>query len=143
MHVAATVERLKRRPEFLRVAAARNSAARPGLILQAMRRPGTGNGDGDGDAGGDAEGDGTIRYGLTVSRKVGNAVTRNRARRRLRAAAEQTLRQCGMAGVDYVLIGRRGTVHRPFATLIKDLCGAMRQTGTLAGAVQEAREGGR
>lgn len=139
MHVAATVERLKRRPEFLRVAAARNSAARPGLILQAMRRERSGTGDG----GTDTAGDGTIRYGLTVSRKVGNAVTRNRARRRLRAAAEQTLRQCGMAGVDYVLIGRRGTVHRPFETLIKDLCGAMRQTGTLAGAVQKAREGGR
>ena len=108
------LERLKRRPEFLRVSAARNSAARPGLVLQALRRP-----DGPG---------GPIRFGLTVSRKVGNAVERNRARRRLRAAAEMTLPGHGEAGIDYVLIGRRGTLHRPFAALVQDLCGAMRQT---------------
>lgn len=111
------LERLKRRPEFLRVAAARTSAARPGLVLQAMRR---------------SEPDGSgrpVRFGLTVSRKVGNAVARNRARRRLRAAAELTLPRHGEAGVDYVLIGRRGTLHRPFASLVLDLCGAMRQTG--------------
>lgn len=116
MDAAAPVERLKRRPEFLRVAAARTSAARPGLILQVLDR---------------GEDGGPVRYGLTVSRKVGNAVTRNRARRRLRAAAEQTLGQCGLAGTDYVLIGRQGTVHRPFASLLKDLCGAMRQTGRI------------
>lgn len=110
------LERLKRRPEFLRVAAARNSAARPGLVLQALPHKG------------EAAACRAVRYGLTVSRKVGNAVARNRARRRLRAAAEMTLASHGVPGVDYVLIGRRGTLHRPFATLIQDLAGAMRQT---------------
>jgi ribonuclease P protein component len=110
------LERLKRRPEFLRVAAARTSASRPGLVLQAMPRSEPGSA-------------GSIRFGLTVSRKVGNAVERNRARRRLRAAAEMTLPRYAAAGVDYVLIGRRGTLHRPFAALVQDLCGALRQTG--------------
>ena len=108
------LERLKRRSEFLRVAAARNSASRPGLVLQAMRR---------------GDDDGSIRFGLTASRKVGKAVERNRARRRLRAAAEMTLSRHAEFGVDYVLIGRRGTLNRPFAALVQDLCGALRQTG--------------
>lgn len=107
--------RLKQRREFLRVAAIRTSAARPGLVLQAARRDETS---------GDPE---LVRYGLTVSRKVGNAVTRNRARRRLRAVAEEILSAHGVAGVDYVLIGRRDSVRRPFAALIEDLGHAMRR----------------
>lgn len=111
------IERLKRRAEYLRVAAARNSASRPGLVLQAMRRK-------DGGAPADS-----IRFGLTASRKVGGAVERNRARRRLRAAAEIALPRYAEPGVDYVLIGRRGTLGRPFPALVQDLCGALRQTG--------------
>jgi ribonuclease P protein component len=135
--------RLKQRREFLRVAAARNSAARPGLVLQAARRPEAAQDAAAQDTAGDP---GSVRYGLTVSRKVGNAVTRNRARRRLRAAAEATLAAHGVAGVDYVLIGRRDSVRRPFAALVDDLVRAMRKLGCWcesagAGAKPEAQGG--
>jgi ribonuclease P protein component len=105
--------RLKTRPEFLRVAAARRKAVRPGLIVQARRRD-----DEDRTAVGR---DDRIRFGLTASRKVGGAVRRNRARRRLRAAAEAVLSDCGEAGTDYVLIARAATVERSFPDLIGDL----------------------
>ena len=62
-----------------------------------------------------------IRFGLTVSRKNGNAVIRNRIRRRLRALAHQSLPTHGKAGWDYVLIARGGTDLREFAALRHDL----------------------
>lgn len=66
-----------------------------------------------------------IRVGFTTSRKVGNAVARNRARRRLRALAAQLLPRAGVPGHDYVLIGRRATVSRPFEALRGDLEAAL------------------
>lgn len=106
--------RLKRRPEFLKVAAARSKWATPGLILQARRRPPR-------EAVQDADRPDAVRVGFTVSRKVGNAVRRNRARRRLRAVAEAVLAERGQPGYDYVLIGRGATVERPFGALRQDL----------------------
>jgi ribonuclease P protein component len=75
--------------------------------------------------------DSRLRLGFTVTKKVGNAVTRNRARRRLKEAARLTLPSLGAAGWDLVLIGRDGTITRPFALLVDDLRGALRQTGVL------------
>lgn len=78
----------------------------PGFLLQARPR-------GD---------DGPLRVGYTCSRKLGNAVTRNRAKRRLRAVARAVMPQSGRAGWDYVLVGRPGTtVTRDFAELCEDL----------------------
>jgi len=112
-----TLGRLKTRPEFVRVAATRRKAIRLGLILQARRRKPEDEG---------AEGpEETIRFGLTASRKVGGAVLRNRARRRLRAAAEAILPECGKAGMDYVLIARAATVERSFPDLTDDLKAAL------------------
>ncbi|PIW27599.1 MAG: ribonuclease P protein component [Rhodospirillales bacterium CG15_BIG_FIL_POST_REV_8_21_14_020_66_15] len=108
--MSPTVSRLKRRADFLKVARKGRKWAAPGLVLQAFDRTG------DGDAAGPG-----VRAGFTVTRKVGNAVVRNRARRRLRAAAEQVLPDCGTAGYDYVLIGRQGTLERAFPALIGDL----------------------
>ena len=69
-----------------------------------------------------------IRVGFTASKKIGNAVARNRAKRRLRAAASQLLPLLGRGGHDYVLVARGTTVARPFDDLLADL------TKALAGA---------
>jgi ribonuclease P protein component len=109
----ARLIRLKTRADFLRVAAGRVRAVRPGLILQAVPQP-------------EADELG-LRVGFTASRRVGNAVARNRAKRRLREAAAAILPQHGKAGTDYVLIARGDTGARPYAELLGDLEGALRQ----------------
>jgi ribonuclease P protein component len=116
--------RLKRRAEFLRVAGAGRKSVTPGLILQVAPQP---------DAAASPEG-WALRVGFTASRKVGIAVERNRARRRLRAAVQQVMALHAAPGRDYVLIARAGTVGRPFAALLGDLEAALRQ----AGAYREA-----
>ena len=84
-----------------------------GLVLQALPR----------DDGGPA------RLGFTVTRKIGNAVVRNRTRRRLKEAARLLLRERPVAGVDLVLIGRAATRGRDFADLIDDLRRALDKVG--------------
>ena len=111
------IRRLKKRRQFLAVADARNRWSAPGLMLQAMARP-TAPEEGPGNQPEDRL---DIGVGFTVSKKVGNAVTRNRARRRLRAAAALVVPEAGRPGTDYVLVGRRETVDRPFADLVGDL----------------------
>jgi ribonuclease P protein component len=66
------------------------------------------------------------RFGLTVSRKNGSAVVRNRIRRRLRAALQSMGALAGNAGHDYVIVARREVLAMPFAILIEALAGAMR-----------------
>ena len=63
--------------------------------------------------------DGPMQVGYTVSKKVGNAVERNRVRRRLRAAVREALER--RPGRDYVVIGRRATLSRPWEALVNDL----------------------
>ncbi len=72
------------------------------------------------------DGDPVVGAGFTCSKKVGNAVARNRAKRRLREAARLTLPQLGRPGWDYVLIGRRDiTAARPWPDLLADLRAAL------------------
>lgn len=105
--------RLKVRAEFLRAAARGRKAAVHGLVLQAFVR-------------GDAD---PLRVGYTVTKKVGNAVVRNRTRRRLREAARLLLAGQALPGVDLVLIGRDSTRGRPFEQLLDDLGRALAKAG--------------
>ena len=105
--------RLTRRAEFLAAAAKGRRAAVHGLVLQALPRPDQG----------------PARLGFTVTKKVGNAVVRNRTRRRLKEAARLVLAEAPPTGVDLVLIGRDTTRARPFADLQDDLRRAMKKAG--------------
>ena len=67
------------------------------------------------------DGDPAMRLGLTVSRKVGNAVTRNRMKRRFRELARAILPEAGHAGADHVLIGRQNGIERDYALLADEL----------------------
>ncbi len=69
--------------------------------------------------------------GFTASKKVGNAVARNRAKRRLRAAVSAVMPKYAAGGHDYVLIGRKATLQRPYADLLTDLMRALRRTNSL------------
>jgi ribonuclease P protein component len=120
----AGIARLKRRAEFLRVAGKGRKSVTPGLILQALRRsPG-------------GEPGAILRVGFTASRKVGIAVERNRARRRLRAAMDRVMPLHAVEGHDYVLVARAETIRRPFAALLSDLEAALKQVGAWRAGAQ-------
>jgi len=104
------LDRLKTRADFLRAAAAIR-CPRPALTLEMSPTP--------------EPKSGHARVGFTASRKVGGAVERNRAKRRLRAAAAALLPLLGEAGNDYVLIARAATLKAPFDGLLADLTAAL------------------
>ena len=108
---------LKARADFLGVSSGRK-AALPGLLLQMRPCP---------QAVLDLHGKPFLRVGYTASRKVGIAVARNRAKRRLRAAARAVLPRLGKPFHDYVLVGRAETVRRPYALLLDDLETALKR----------------
>lgn len=102
---------LTKRGEFLAAARARKQGTRS-MMVQGRKR-------GD---------EGPLRVGFTCSKKVGNAVTRNRAKRRLREIARLLLKEHGKPGWDYVLIGRAGeTTTCPFEQMQKDFLFALRK----------------
>lgn len=107
--------KLKTRPQFLRVAGRGRKVAMPGLVLQVLAQD-------------DAV---AARAGFTVTKKVGNAVVRNRTRRILREALRQVAREEAVGAVDLVLVGRDATRKRRFSDVVNDLRHAMRKGGAL------------
>jgi ribonuclease P protein component len=126
-------EHLKKRADFLRAQKGiRRRAA--GLTLEICPTPEP------------AAQDGRYRIGFTASRKVGDAVRRNRAKRRLRAAARAILPHHGLERTDYVLIARPDTLTRPFGDLVKDLAQSLaaahlKLTAAGRGGVEEGKNG--
>src|SRR5947209_18199302 len=116
------MERLRQRADFLAAATGMKLPA-GAFVLQARRR-------GD---------DGPARLGFTVTKKVGNAVVRNRVRRRLKEATRMLLREHPLPPVDLVLIGRDGTRRRQFTALVEDLRRALARTGVLLAPRRRSR----
>ncbi|SFP80873.1 ribonuclease P protein component [Tranquillimonas alkanivorans] len=112
--VSSCPEILRKRADFLKAARAKRQGA-PAFMLQARKRA-------------PEEAPGRVRIGYTCSKKVGNAVARNRAKRRLREIARAVLPHHGRPGWDYVLIGRKdATAKRPLPRMIEDLERALAQ----------------
>lgn len=111
------LQRIKVRRDFVKANREGRKAALPGVVLQ-VRPHKQGENPGD---------QPLIRVGYTVTKKVGNAVVRNRARRRLRAVSEDVLAVHARPGFDYILIGRHRTLDRPYQALLKDLCQALKR----------------
>ena len=107
---------LKKRAQFLAIAAHNRKWATHGIVLQIAPKPAT-----------DTAPD--LRYGLTASKRVGNAVARNRARRRLRALARELLPLHADPAHDYVLIAREATVTRAAPDLRRDILYALKKLG--------------
>lgn len=104
---AMTVSTIRKRADFL--AANRGlRVARPGFVLLAHPNGGRGK-----------------RFGVTVTKKIGNAVVRNRMKRRFRELLRAALPEQGLADHDYVLIGREGGVERDFARMRDELSAAL------------------
>jgi len=104
------------------VASKGRKAPSPGLVLQAMLR----------------DDDAPVRLGFTVTKKVGNAVVRNRTRRRLREAARLLLAETPAVGADLVLVGRDSTRGRKFTLLIDDLRRALAKLGVSGSGAESA-----
>lgn len=108
------IERMTSRPQFL-AAAKGVSEARGAVVVQRLVRD---------------DGESVIRLGFTATRKVGNAVIRNRAKRRLREAARAMAPLLAVPGSDYVFIARAGTVDRPWDRLLDDVKSALTRLAT-------------
>ena len=108
--------RIRRRADFLRAAREGLKTGRPNMVVQALARP-----------------DEATRLGFTATRKIGGAVVRNRAKRRLRAVARLDLDEAPAPGWDIVLIARQDTATAPFAALWADFARALRQVGVRGG----------
>ncbi len=104
------MERLRQRADFLAAASGRKIAT-AAFVLQARARAETS----------------AIRVGFTVSKKVGTAVERNRVRRRLKDLVARSATGRLLSGHDYVLIGRRAALQRPFERMAEELQAALRR----------------
>lgn len=119
LNTLVKIGRLKKRSEFLRCQRQGQKWAAPGLVLQCR----TWNAY---DLGPEKR-DGGVAVGFTTSKKVGNAVARNRARRRLRALVSEVFPDYVLSNRDFVLVGREQTIRRPWKKLVEDLKTALKR----------------
>jgi ribonuclease P protein component len=125
------MERLRKRAEFAAVARGRR-IEKPGFVLQAARR------ENRAETGGSAALPGkAARFGFTVTKRLGNAPTRNRIRRRLREAVRIAAPAHAAPGMDYVVVGRAAALRQPFDRLVADLIDGLDRVSV------ESRAGGR
>ncbi len=108
-----TLEKLKKRKDFLRIAGNGQKYIRPTLVLQAMKTEAANENI--------SATSPIIRLGFTATRKLGGAVIRNRIRRRLKEAARQLAPLYGQPGNDYVIIGRQRALEAPFSEIQNDM----------------------
>ena len=116
MAAFAPPEIFKVRADFLRLAARGRKLVRPGLVMQFAA----------------SDRQTPLRVGFTATKKIGNAVVRNRARRRLKEAARLTLAGRPLTGVELVLICRQETAKLPFMSLCAGIESALAEAGTAA-----------
>lgn len=108
MIVVSNVTTLKKRVDFLRIAKSPRKVVTAGLVLQCAARP-------------DQIEAQSIRTGLVVSKKLGNAVARNRIKRRYRALIRDIFPSLAQTGFDYVIMGKKSALDRPYSNLGKDM----------------------
>lgn len=121
--MTSSLSTLTRRADFV----AANSGlrvARPGFVLLAKPNQGQGK-----------------RFGITVTKRIGNAVVRNRMKRRFRALVRELLPMQGLADTDHVLIGREGGVERDFSRLRDELVAALERAREGKGDPPRKRRG--
>ncbi len=118
------ISMLRKRQDFLRIASGRIKWVAGSMIVQMANRS-----ENDKPEDNKPEDNATIRVGYTASKKVGNAVRRNRAKRRLREVVRRVLKAGGKGGHDYVLIARSSAVDIPFDQLIRDFSWCLKRLG--------------
>ena len=109
------INRLRKRADFVRLTNKRKNCAASTLVLQCDKTPE------------EVRVKDSIRLGFTVTKKVGNAVVRNRIKRRLRAAASQIMPKLALPDYDYVLIGRKNALTSPYEIIIRDMKYALKK----------------
>ena len=114
---ATNIEVIRKRPDFLAANRGKRFVTSSFVLLAHKRR---------------AEhpaASGSVRFGITVTKKIGNAVTRNRMKRRFRALLAETLPHYGISGADHIMIGRKEQKERDFSAMKADLEKALKHLG--------------
>jgi ribonuclease P protein component len=114
MCAASPLQSLKASSDFQRISRLGKKCSFPAFIMQVLRHEGEAK---------------PFRLGLTVSRKVGNAVVRNRAKRRLREMVRTSVALEKLAGFDIVLIGRASARERDFSLMKQDFLSGLEKLG--------------
>ena len=112
--MSCDIQSIKKRADFVNLSKKGISSPQKGLVLQSISSM-------------DGSSKNLIRLGVTATKKIGNAVIRNKCKRKLRALAKEVLTKCAKENNDYVLIARRTTYDRNINLLKLDLISALKE----------------